>query len=59
MMELIHWDVFMKNFLFLALILIWCITGIAFAQETQSLKQAEGLSAENGKPILLEFVRTD
>lgn len=49
----------MRNSIFLSLFLLFGMAGIMSGQEAQSLKQAEALSAEKGKPVLLEFVRTD
>jgi hypothetical protein len=49
----------MRNSLFLSILFLLGISGIVSAQEVQSFQGAMALSAENGKPVLLEFVRTD
>ena len=55
----ILWDEIMRNSLFWAMLLLFGLTGVLSAQEADSLKQALSISSESGKPVLLEFVRTD
>jgi hypothetical protein len=49
----------MRKIFLLSILFLLGLAGIVPAQEVQSLEQAKALSTEKGKPILLEFVRTD
>jgi len=49
----------MKRLLVLAPFVIFFIVTQALAESAKSLKQAKSLSAQTGKPILLEFVHED
>jgi hypothetical protein len=52
-------DEIMRKIFLLSILFLLGLAGIVPAREVQSLEQAKALSAENGKPVLLEFVRTD
>jgi len=49
----------MKKTLALFSILLLTLGGPALAAQVKNLEQAKKLSAESGKPILLEFVHED
>ncbi|UCD95476.1 MAG: hypothetical protein JSU69_05340 [Candidatus Zixiibacteriota bacterium] len=49
----------MKRIFAFSSVLLFMLGGIAFAEQVRNLEQAKKLSAESGKPILLEFVHED
>lgn len=48
-----------RNFVGCSSVLVLICIALANAQQPESLEQAKALSAELGKPILLEFVHED
>lgn len=49
----------MSRYLVSAFIILAGLAAIAISQNAESLSAAKALSQQSGKPILLEFVRSD